>query len=180
MTVLCAARGHDGTWIGSDTGLGFAGDLIPVGPKWVVRGSIAIGTSGDSRALALLREHAVEIFDSPEPFEMASAWRAACLADGFKEEAGVGPKRFAVGGLIVIVGRGIWHMDGTFTPVLVALDYMATGSGTDYAMGAMWANHPRDSGFAFDAQHAVHQGLRAAIAMAGGCGGEPWIAKVPA
>lgn len=176
MTIICAAQGVDGWWLGSDTVMMLAGDPIPVGPKWCIADGVAIGVSGSHRAFALLANNLAHVTAKRDAWAIASAWRALLEDDGFEPKSEPsGPKCYEASGLIVIPGNGIWYVDGAQVPCHVKLPFMAAGAGTDAALGAAWV-HQRNP--APSAQAMVRDAVGAAIALIGGCGGEPWIHRM--
>lgn len=177
MTVVCAAHGADGWYIGSDTRMTIGQDPVRTGEKWIVGEGVAIGVSGHSRVLEILRAERMRIFSDPDPWVMMGKLRRTMLDDGFQPEAEPGPRLFSVSAIIVLPGYGIWHVDGALTPVRTIEKFLAIGSGADHATGAAWAAQRQgpDTG----ASNAVTMGIWAAIALDGACmGGEPWTAKL--
>lgn len=146
MTIICALSSKDG-----DT-IAFAGDRhlsygqrtsIMHTPKWVDIDGIWIGVAGRlifAQALKeIKKEEWLNVVKSPVAFRKL-------MHDNLIQNGGATPLKdnedyFPVSGIIIIPGHGMWHFNGDLMPVPVkAGDFVATGSGEEYAYGAAYAH----------------------------------------
>lgn len=172
MTVICAAKGPDGIWIGSDTQCELDGNVLPTAPKWlVVDAGLAIGVSGKATMRQLLRVNLADIAASRDAWKIGRAWRKAAQDDGFSGEEQDGRRVWEVRALMVLDGV-FYGMDSAFDFDSHDAPYIASGSGMDFALGAAYAL-PDAS-----ARERVFSGIRAACHHSRSCGGEPWVHKL--
>jgi hypothetical protein len=196
MSVIVAAIGPDGTWIGSDT-LGVNGDdrIVETQPKWKISpdrdwafagcGSVDYGPallgevnleSGES----LLWDHVADDSKSPEVRlrDLMAGMRQAIKSAGgepVRDDGEVFPcYRFAA--LVATPGR-IWRLNPTLLSADQPLEgtYQAVGYGADYAVAAMSAL--RSVGVK-SAEDLVTEAVRVACRMSAYCNGEAFVERL--
>lgn len=175
MTIICAAKGPDGIWIGSDTECRIGDRRMPTAPKWAFHNGRAIGISGLHRGVDLAKRYADSLLSDDD------AWRASLYLCKLLQEDGWQPDEkekaiptYELWG-IAILGGQIYRVAGDcHFSAQPGCTYFAGGSGMDFALGAMLEcarSHDEPA-------LLVERGLEAAIALDSGCGGEPWVKKL--
>jgi len=173
MTIICAMRAPEGTWIGSDTlVLGGESGIVGYKKKWIVRDDWALGICGSNAASCAIMDSA-EFIDPDWSATKLWKWATAILRElEFKPEIKEGHAPWydcsfilARPGRVMSVcatGGGVEHAIGEFA---------SRGHGCDIADGAAWAR--KQAGMT--AQNIVRGAVEAAIACDRYCGGEPFI-----
>lgn len=185
MTIVCAQRCGDETWIGSDSRM-VANFMLYPQPvqKWFLVDDWWVGFSGSYRMADLLRYRAPSLANLVSAFAVTNALRALTVDDGWKpieEGSRDGPTRMDINCILVSPGLDVYEF-GTAGVVCPAGDeFTAMGSGYEYALGAAEAlsriRSENGSGFI-----GPEIRMRAAIAAACkydlGCGGEPFVKRL--
>lgn len=152
MTTICAAVSCDGRSIvfGSDTQATLNDARVSPTQKWVMAHGWHIGIAGDSRAGSILARHAYDAFRNNERvFDFAETVRALLERFGWRPENDGGAPRYRLSGLIIRSYDGrfapeLWEFCGGFSLERVASgDFMACGSGAEFARGAAHALRDR-------------------------------------
>lgn len=168
MSVIAAIADRGITITGCDQR---AGSMM-VRTKWVRRGDCSIGVSGTYRVIPLLAS--AQGMPQEDPFAIGTWIRDVLAEDGFqsRDDSG-GPKSFDIEILLARPGR-LWLLDASLTPIEVPPgEFMAVGSGREYARGAAHA-----LSFASPADQ-VRAAVQAAIDLEyETCGGKPVVETV--
>lgn len=173
MTIICAVKGKDGVWIGSDTLTTTGCSSLDCGPKIAVAKGWAIGASGDLRCLRLLQHRIDEIVSKGSIFDITNALKKMLADDGFKDR-NEGSVVANDNHFVVCSPRKIWEVG-------IAFDYTEVrqtccGCGYEHGEGALFTVRklqPRAS-----AQSQVEIAIRAAMGANIHCGGRCIVRKV--
>lgn len=174
MTVIAAIHDQDETWIGSDTMWVYGGSKLFEAPKWVVRGSHAIGVAGARRTIDLCGANAERLFDGVDgPVQFVDRLHALLAEAGYERNPNERGRDF---------GEMFIYAD------VFGVCAIGTSGGTiKMAPGTLWADGSGDR-FAIGAgaalagtgtpEERLHRAIEIAIAHDDGCGGEPWIHRL--
>lgn len=192
MTILCAASGPDGTWIGADSFSSCGDRLAPEGdPKWNVSacGEWALAGPGEVTFDGIL-------FGDPEWDPSSHLWPSEGGESGLRRMMAAMRKRLLDSGavvpmvddgdttrcyrwspMVVWAGGSVWRLHSTLWTFdrgylfgePESLRYMAHGCGAEYALGAMHAAASRVDGLERSAETLVRAGLDAACRFSSGC-----------
>jgi hypothetical protein len=137
MSVIAAMRAGDAVVVGADTAIYRDDALVGHVDKWLVTRTLALGSVGDY-AVGQASMRPELLAHEPTPRTLAQRLRKHLRASGL-QEVPPGAKGPDWGCDWLYVRRGaIWHFDGQ----LAYSDcgpLAAAGTGSDVAMGAMWA-----------------------------------------
>jgi ATP-dependent protease HslVU (ClpYQ) peptidase subunit len=180
MTVIAAlsSSASASTWVASDTMISSGNLQLHVGPKWVIRGSWAVGVAGHMRAINVFQSHADELFrDLRDPYEFAQRARQALLADGFEAAKNDGGP-CELGQMLMLANAGsVWTVGSDFSLTEIPVDSLwAEGSGRELAIGA--AHALAAACRSISARDLVRTAVETAIARDIRCGGTAWIAEL--
>ncbi len=178
MTIIIAARGPDGTWLGAD-GLGLVNGfrVYENEQKWNTSpdGKWAYGGAGEVTYDAVLG--GVGLW--PESVEGAQCV-AARMREKLKDAEGFEQTSFGDYGFSPIIAgpEGIWRLCSDLRSLNPALEsrYLAAGCGDELAIGAMSALLARDP--EISARELVDVGLRTACRLHAYCGGEIYVERL--
>lgn len=184
MTILAAALGPDGVWIGSD-GLTTCGNAVASrnSRKWLLSpgGRWAVGISGE-RAYRWALDGALAGHEWPDdPGEDGARALVAVLRGKLADtvdtkildcsnfrDYGVAP--------LLASAEGAWRASSDLWALTLPFDgrVIATGCGEDFAMGAMHVGLAAGA----SAFELVQRGVEAACAFSPTCGGERWYHRM--
>lgn len=177
IAAMCSSLSRS-TWVASDTMIASGNLQLHVGPKWVVRGSWAVGVAGHLRAINVFQGHADELFhDLGDPYEFTQRARQVLLADGFEGAKNDGGP-CELGQMLMLANPGnAWTVGSDFSLTQLPADALwAEGSGRELAIGAAYALGA--GGGAISAKDIVRMAVETAIARDIRCGGIAWIAEL--
>jgi ATP-dependent protease HslVU (ClpYQ) peptidase subunit len=182
VSVVIGLRDNDRTVIGCDGRLSNDDHIIADDvPKWFnLRGvSYCIGMVGQYRGLSLVAERAgtlakdLQLPAEPESHgyavpKIAAAVRDILADDGWVDETKDGKPRWLDIEFLIAWPNGLVHVSGVGT-IRNIETYIAIGSGSDYALGALWAMQTAGG---VNAEDRVDIALGAAMRYSGSCGGK--------
>jgi ATP-dependent protease HslVU (ClpYQ) peptidase subunit len=182
MTVIAAMCSslNASTWVASDTLISSGNLQLYVGPKWVMRGSWAVGIAGHMRTINIFQNHADELLrDLRDAYEFSRRARQMLLADGYlSAKNDEGPSD--LGQMMMLANpRSAWTVGADFSLTQLPVDTLwAEGSGRELAIGAAHALQATCAGIS--AKEIIRAAVETAIARDIRCGGTAWIAELPA
>lgn len=178
MSVVIGLRDGPFTVIGCDGRLSNDDYIVADDvPKWVaLRGSpYYVGIVGQYRGLSLVAEQADTLVSlSPDASfreavpKIARAVREILKGDGWVDEAADGKPRWLDLEFLIAWPGGLAHVSGVGT-VREIDTHIAIGSGSDYALGALWAMQTAGG---VTAEDRVEIALGAAMRYSQSCGGK--------
>lgn len=180
MSIVIGLRDHSQTVIGCDGRLSNDDHIIADDvPKWFnLRGvPYCIGMVGQYRGLSLMAERAdtlaSDLLISPDTHpgdavpKIAAAVREILIDDGWVDESKDGKPRWLDIEFLIAWPDGLVHVSGVGT--VRAIDtHIAIGSGSDYALGALWAMQTAGG---VNAEDRVDIAVNAAMRYSSSCGG---------
>lgn len=169
MTILCAIHEPGvGTWIGSDRQWTSGNRRIIAEPKWAVHGLWAIGVSGDGAVNCAVGQKIADLIGfEPEVAGITTRLLKMLPEIGIKPIENDGSARNYDQGFLIACPGAVWRADGT--GCIVPQAATAGGSGSEYALGALYANRGGP------ARGRLEMAIAAACYWDTGCGGEPCI-----
>lgn len=177
MTIICAARVNDRTWIGSDTQYNDRNLRGDCGPKWVIHRGWAVGSAGSLRTGDVILQNAERLFsDLEDPADFAERVRSLLGEYGFDLKPAEDDAPPNCGADMLLAGpSGIWGISGDFS--IVSFDvFAAEGSGRSFAYGAYHA--ARRLNEEAPAKQLVSLGVSAAVEFDLYSGGDIWAAQL--
>ena len=183
MSILLAVNDPDArqTWLGSDTKARRGRRMEDTGSKWVQFGTWAIGVSGWWRTTNFIQADPGRFLAGVNtPFDVTERLRAAYEQYGYKgsfdAEDHEGPPCYGDTFLVASLD-GVWEIGPSFEVLEIRPRCVAViGSGTDYALGAIWAYNERS--IAMDAEGIIARCIDCAAQFDSGCGGAPWLGYI--
>lgn len=176
VTIIVAAKGTDGIWIGSDRRS--VRDHYPFRdgePKWQTGANVTIGNSGYSRGTYLIEPLLATRWENV--WDLCLAIRKTLMDDGWRhDDEKSAPINYGPG-FIIILQDTIWFPDGGLTPAQFG-NFAAAGSGAQYAYGAAYALNSSPFTPQQTPERVVRVAIAAAIAHDENCGGDPWVRKL--
>ena len=145
MTILCAVRDGSAVWIGADSRATAGGFVSPVPhEKWSEQDGWQIGVAGYERMRTLMRLNPF----SPSGGSIAN-WSADAIseflyklahADGWKPyPTDHGPQAFSLNLILVSPDLRVFETTGGGSVTEAGEEFVAAGSGCEYAYGAAFA-----------------------------------------
>ena len=172
MTIIAAASGPDGVWIGSDTVADDGARLSDCGPKFIRRKGWAIAAAGFLRSLYLLQQNERQILNLKCQHKIAAEVRNIHEADKFMRGSDTGPIDFGAE-FIICSASQVWEVGRTFE--VVEVDYTAGGSAYQYGLGAMFCLDKTAKNFG---QEAVTAAIKASMNFSPNCGGNCIVQRI--
>ena len=164
MTIIAAAEDKHGYWIGSDSMGNAAGTMVELGSKLINKKNYIIGFSESYRLRDIIEE------DTKLPVDIKTMRSLRSFRDRIipvtKEEE-------ITFGLIIISSGGIFDIDSDYQ-IHKINNYIAIGSGSDFALGALRAILRTSESAAI----AVREAVEAAIFHSSTCGGNVHIEHI--
>jgi ATP-dependent protease HslVU (ClpYQ) peptidase subunit len=181
LTIICALKTHDGVWIGADGRVCDDGKIVNDRvEKWCKNGhGLWLGIAGALRAINM----AGTVFVNSEyPVHAIEGIRKLVEDDGWESEPGKGPKSYDFT-MMITDGKSIWEVagDGSWVQHRDIGDFVAIGSGADFAFGAYdgivgWDEQAE--GDDIELKGLIGDILRCACRRDTSCGGGLFIQKV--
>lgn len=167
MTVIIAARGSRGTWLGCDLMVTTGAVAAAVDTKLVLTERWALGLAGAWRYVRLARELRAELDARGTPDEVAELLLEMCRLDGAtaQQQPGDAPTWPLSFVLVDRLDGRLWYAGNDLAPIESHATAVA-GSGGQFAKGAAW--QARELGA--DPEQVVEAGIGAACAFDPDCG----------
>lgn len=167
MTIVCAYRAGDETWLGSDTRVTSEGFIYPERcEKWTRAGKWALALAGSSAGHEAVRSSLGALADCAEPRDVGRyLLKLFAEGDWEKLENKGGPPVYA-SNAILASADGVWMVSGNGVVSAPVWGFVAAGSGEDFAYGAAYAVR------GVSAEFLVETAVRAAIEFRSDCGGD--------
>jgi ATP-dependent protease HslVU (ClpYQ) peptidase subunit len=178
MTVIAAYDDGERYWIASDS-MGTAGDtMYETGSKLITRGNYIIGFSRSYRVADIIRE----CTDLPDRLlsvrdlrKLRDAIKTKITQDDLVGKYDDKPTDQHPVDIVLISPTGIYTVEGDYQIHKIPHGgYIATGSGTDIALGALFACKKQG----IDGKTAVNSAVKAAIKHITSCGGRCYIKSI--
>ena len=176
MSVICAIRNKNGTWISSNTtALIEGGRRINGGPLWYCMGGWAVGQTGDARTGSIIEFNKEDLFrDIKGAFDFTERLRSLLVEHGYSGSTDGDSSVPCYGSSYLLTnGERLWDIDVSLDITEYSAGVMAArGSGAPYALGVGFALKGGKS------QLILGQAVLAAMEYDVYCGGEVWIKRV--
>ena len=176
MSVICAIRNKNGTWIASNTTAVLeSGRNVDGGPLWHCANGWAVGQTGDARTGSIIEFNKEDLFtDLAEGFDFTERLRRLLEKHGYSGRIDSDSSAPCYGSSYLLTnGEKLWDIDVSLDITEYSAGAMAArGSGAPYALGvgsALKGEKPK---------LILEMAVQAAMKYDVVCGGEVWIKRV--